>query len=53
VAPYFTENNAKQQAIDYARGRTAHRVGEIRVLSAAGELEQVIPFDSRAEQQRV
>ena len=53
VAPYFTEGDAKQSAISYAKGRTAHRYGEIRVFNAAGELEQTISFDERAEQQRV
>lgn len=53
VQPWFKEKNAKQQAIDYARGRTAHRHGEIRVFNAAGELEQAIPFDERAERQRM
>ena len=53
VQPYFTEGDAKQSAISYARGRTAHRVGEIRVYDAAGELEQSIPFDNRRERHRV
>ena len=53
VKPYFTEGNAKQQAIDYAKSRTAHRHGEIRVFNAAGELEQAIPFGEKPEQQRV
>ena len=53
VQPYFTEGHAKQSAIDYAKGRTALRFGEIRVLNAAREVEQVIPFDQRAATQRV
>ena len=53
VAPYFTEGDAKRSAISYAKGRTAHRHGEIRVLNAAGELEQLIPFDNRGERQSV
>ena len=39
VQPYWSEKNAKQSAIDYAKGRTAHRHGEIHVFNAAGELE--------------
>ncbi len=53
MQPYFTEGNARQQAIDYAKGRTAHPVREIRVFNAAGELEQRIPFDERSARQRV
>ncbi|HSH38987.1 MAG TPA: hypothetical protein VK993_09390 [Chthoniobacterales bacterium] len=53
VEPCFVGETAKDQAISYADGRTAHRVGEIRVFNAAGEVEQVIPFDKRAENQRV
>ena len=48
VQPYWTEKNARQNAIDYAKGRTAHRVGEIRVYDAAGELAETIAFDERA-----
>ena len=53
VAPYFTEGDAKQSAISYAKGRTAHRHGEIRLFNAVGELEQAIPFDERSARQRV
>lgn len=53
VAPYFTEADAKQSAISYAKGRTARRFGEIRVFNAAGELEKSIPFDERSDEQRV
>ncbi len=53
VAPYFTESDARQRAIRYARGRTAGRAGEIRVFDAAGKLEQVIAFDERSDPQRV
>ncbi len=48
VKPYFVGKGAKGSAIDYAKGRTAHRVGEIRVFNAAGDLEEAIPFDERA-----
>ena len=51
--PHFAEGDAKQSAISYAKGRTAHRHGEIRVFNAAAELEQSIAFDNRAERQRV
>ena len=53
VAPYFVHPNAQQLAISYAKGRTAHRHGEIRVLNAAGEIEQTIPFDGRSGPQGV
>ena len=48
VQPYFVENDAKRSAIDYAKNRTAHRFGEIRVLNAAGDVEESIAFDERA-----
>ena len=44
VAPYFVEDDAKRQAIDYATQRMRGRLGEIRVMNAAGNVEQVIPF---------
>lgn len=47
VQPFFTGSEGRQQAINYAQGRTAHRFGEIRVFNAGGELEQSIPFDAR------
>ena len=53
VAPCFAEGDAKQSAISDAKGRTAHRHGEIRVFNTAGKLEESIPFDQRTEQQRV
>ena len=53
VAPYFVHPDAQQLAISYAKGRTAHRHGEIRVFNAAAEIEQVIPFDGRTATQRV
>jgi hypothetical protein len=53
VQPYFVVTNAKQQAIDCAKGRLSHRQGEIRVFNAAGELEQAITFDEWSARQRV
>ncbi len=47
VEPYYVGPAARRQAIDYAKQRTAHRHGEIRVLNAAGETEETIPFDER------
>lgn len=47
VQPYFTEPSGKQQAIDYARNRTAHRFGEIRIMNAGGNLEGTISYDGR------
>ncbi len=48
VQPYFTKGDAKRQAIDYAKGRLAHRHGEIRVLDTYGTVTETIPFDERA-----
>jgi hypothetical protein len=45
VAPYFTRNAREASAISYAKGRTAHRFGKIRLFNAAGELEQANPLD--------
>ena len=53
VAPYFTEAEGRRQAIDYAKGRTAHRHGEIRVFNAADELEDIIAFDERSNRMKV
>ena len=53
MQPYFTERDAKQTAINYAKGRTAHRYGGIRVFNAAGELEQTIPFGDQTAQQLI
>jgi hypothetical protein len=47
VQPYFIGADAKRQAIDYARNRTAHRVGEIRIMNARGDLEETISYDGR------
>ena len=53
IEPYFTE---REQAIHYAASRTALRRGEIRIVSAQGEVEETIPFDEGSdwgkEQQR-
>jgi len=46
VEPYFTE---REQAIHYAQSRTALRRGEIRILSAHGEIEESIPFDEGSD----
>lgn len=46
VEPYFSE---REQAIHYAKGRTALRRGEIRILNAHGEIEETIAFDERTE----
>ncbi len=47
VQPYYTGPCAKEHSIVYAKGRVAHRFGEIRIFNAGGELEQSIPFDDR------
>jgi hypothetical protein len=44
VAPFFTGPNAKQFAINYAKPRMSGRSGEIRVVNAAGEVEQTLTF---------
>lgn len=46
VEPYFGE---RHQAIDYAESRTALRRGEIRIVNAAGDIEETIPFDERSK----
>jgi len=46
IEPYFSE---REQAIHYALSRTALRRGEIRIVSALGEIDETIPFDERAE----
>jgi hypothetical protein len=46
VEPYFGE---RQHAIDYAKGRTAQRRGEIRIVTAFGEIEEMIAFDERSK----
>jgi hypothetical protein len=49
VKPYFTGPGGRENAVDYGKGRTAHRHGEIRVLNAAGEIEEAIRFDARTQ----
>jgi hypothetical protein len=46
IEPYFSE---REQAIHYAENRRALRRGEIRILSAQGEIEETIAFDERFE----
>ena len=46
IEPYFSE---REQAIHYAASRTALRRGEIRILSAAGEIEEAILFDENSD----
>ena len=46
VEPYFSE---REQAIHYASTRTALRRGEIRILSAHGEIEETILFDEGSD----
>lgn len=46
VEPYFSE---REQAIHYASSRTALRRGEIRILTAHGEIEETIPFDEGSD----
>ena len=40
VQPYFVGDESQRKAIDYVKGRLAHRHGEIQVLNAASKLEQ-------------
>jgi hypothetical protein len=46
IEPYFSE---REQAIHYAASRTALRRGEIRILTAHGQIEETIPFDERSD----
>ena len=48
VQPYWTGEDAKQGAIDYARARAKYGRGEIRVLKADGSTERIIPFGESA-----
>ncbi|HEY2614774.1 MAG TPA: hypothetical protein VGI42_03635 [Chthoniobacterales bacterium] len=50
VEPYYTGPKAKQFALDYAKGRTAMRKGEIRVFNSAGVIEETILFDNSGQQ---
>jgi hypothetical protein len=43
--PFWTGENAKQSAIDYAKGRAKFGRGEIRVLGPDGSVERVIDFN--------
>src|SRR5437879_3598622 len=45
VQPYWTGENAKQSAIDYAKARAKFARGEIRVLNPDRSVERTIPFD--------
>ena len=44
VQPYWTGGQAKEMAINYAKGRAKFGRGEIRVLAQNGSTESVIPF---------
>jgi hypothetical protein len=44
VQPFFAQ---RELALSYARSRRGGRLGEIRVLNSAGEVEETIPFDER------
>jgi hypothetical protein len=46
IEPYFSE---RDQAIHYAKGRTALRRGEIRIAGAHGGIEETIAFDESSE----
>jgi hypothetical protein len=46
VAPYWVGKDAKQSAVDYAKARAKHGLGEIRVLNPDGSVKQVIQFTS-------
>jgi hypothetical protein len=45
VAPFWTGNGAKEDAISYAKGRAKFGRGEIRVLNPDGSIECTIPFE--------
>ena len=45
VEPYWTGENAKDDAIGYATARAKFRRGEIRVLRPDGSVERVIDFN--------
>ena len=46
VQPYYDE---RDDALSYARSRTAMRRGEIRVFNSAREVEQTIRFDHKGQ----
>jgi hypothetical protein len=35
----------QEQAIEYAKGRSCFRSGEIRILKSSGNVERIIPFN--------
>ena len=45
VQPYWTGENAKEDAIGYAKSRVKFGRGEIRVLNQDGSTECVMPFN--------
>ena len=45
IEPFWTGENAKQSAIDYAKGRAKFGCGEIRVFRPDGSVERVIDFN--------
>ncbi len=45
VEPYWTGETAKENAINYAKGRACFRSGEIRILDSAGNIEHTIHFN--------
>jgi len=45
VAPYWTGEKAKEDAIGYAKARAKFGRGEIRVLHNDNSIERVIPFE--------
>jgi hypothetical protein len=45
VAPYWTGEHAKEDALSYARARAKFGRGEIRVLNADGSIKDVIRLD--------
>jgi hypothetical protein len=45
VAPFWTGNGAKEDAISYAEGRARFGRGEIRVLNPDRTVASIIPFD--------
>jgi hypothetical protein len=44
VQPYWTGQQSKEMAINYAKGRAKFGHGEIRVLAQNGSTESVIAF---------
>ena len=49
MQPYWTGENAKEDAIGYATARVKFGRREIRVLNVDGLLERAIPFDRGTE----